>query len=188
LPERIRPQLTQLVQEAPEGPEWLHEIKFDGYRMHTRLDRGAVRLLTRTISAGLAGSAVIRGNRQGAGRDADDERIEEASPVVSQAQAQEGYADAAQEMIFSKWLAVIGLALTLVGAACGFYGVWIPSADQAIERGAARYSGGLREDQLKLPAVQNLISQSHYAMFGFALIGAGTLLQIAAVLVDRKRV
>jgi hypothetical protein len=24
LPEWIRPQLTQLVQEAPEGPEWLH--------------------------------------------------------------------------------------------------------------------------------------------------------------------
>src|SRR5689334_24936063 len=48
LPEWIRPQLTQLVQEAPEGPDWLHEIKFDGYRMHARLDRGAVRLLTRT--------------------------------------------------------------------------------------------------------------------------------------------
>jgi len=48
LSEWIRPQLTQLVQEAPEGPEWLHEIKFDGYRMHARLDRGAVRLLTRT--------------------------------------------------------------------------------------------------------------------------------------------
>ena len=47
LPEWIRPQLTQLVQEAPEGPDWLHEIKFDGYRMHARLDRGAVRLLTR---------------------------------------------------------------------------------------------------------------------------------------------
>jgi bifunctional non-homologous end joining protein LigD len=30
------------------GPAWLHEIKFDGYRMHARLDRGAVRLLTRT--------------------------------------------------------------------------------------------------------------------------------------------
>ncbi|MBO0737225.1 MAG: hypothetical protein J2P48_11725 [Alphaproteobacteria bacterium] len=25
-----------------------HEIKFDGYRMHARLDRGSVRLLTRT--------------------------------------------------------------------------------------------------------------------------------------------
>jgi ATP-dependent DNA ligase len=48
LPEWIRPQLTQLVDAAPNGPEWLHEIKFDGYRMHARLDHGAVRLLTRT--------------------------------------------------------------------------------------------------------------------------------------------
>jgi bifunctional non-homologous end joining protein LigD len=47
LPEWIRPQLTQLVTEAPDGLEWLHEIKFDGYRMHARLDRGEVRLLTR---------------------------------------------------------------------------------------------------------------------------------------------
>jgi len=44
----IRPQLTQLVDQAPDGPGWLHEIKFDGYRLHARLDRGAVRLLTRT--------------------------------------------------------------------------------------------------------------------------------------------
>jgi ATP-dependent DNA ligase len=48
LPEWIQPQLTQLVDAAPNGPDWLHEIKFDGYRMHARLDRGAVRLLTRT--------------------------------------------------------------------------------------------------------------------------------------------
>jgi DNA ligase D-like protein (predicted ligase) len=48
LPEWIPPQLTELVDEAPDGPEWLHEIKFDGYRMHARLDRGAVKLLTRT--------------------------------------------------------------------------------------------------------------------------------------------
>src|SRR5437016_6751745 len=48
LPQWIRPQLTQLVDAAPDGPEWLHEIKFDGYRIHARLDRGAVRLLTRT--------------------------------------------------------------------------------------------------------------------------------------------
>jgi ATP-dependent DNA ligase len=41
LPEWIAPQLTQLVDAAPERPEWLHEIKFDGYRMHARLDRGA---------------------------------------------------------------------------------------------------------------------------------------------------
>jgi bifunctional non-homologous end joining protein LigD len=30
LPEWIRPQLTQLVDAAPEGDQWLHEIKFDG--------------------------------------------------------------------------------------------------------------------------------------------------------------
>src|SRR6202048_5200927 len=48
LPQWIRPQLTELVNAAPDGPEWLHEIKFDGYRMHARLDHGAVRLLTRT--------------------------------------------------------------------------------------------------------------------------------------------
>jgi hypothetical protein len=48
LPGWIRPQLTRLVYAAPEGPEWLHEIKSDDYRMHARLNRGAVRLLTRT--------------------------------------------------------------------------------------------------------------------------------------------
>jgi bifunctional non-homologous end joining protein LigD len=48
LPGWIKPQLTQLVDQAPDGPDWLHEIKFDGYRMHARLNRGVVRLLTRT--------------------------------------------------------------------------------------------------------------------------------------------
>jgi ATP-dependent DNA ligase len=48
VPEWIPPQLTQLVEAALEGDQWLHEIKFDGYRMHARLDRGDVRLLTRT--------------------------------------------------------------------------------------------------------------------------------------------
>ena len=47
LPQWVAPQLTQLVEAAPDGDQWLHEIKYDGYRMHARLDRGAVRLLTR---------------------------------------------------------------------------------------------------------------------------------------------
>jgi hypothetical protein len=48
LPAWVKPQLTQLVTEAPGGDEWAHELKFDGYRMHARLDRGDVCLLTRT--------------------------------------------------------------------------------------------------------------------------------------------
>jgi DNA ligase D-like protein (predicted ligase) len=46
--EWVAPQLTQLVDTAPEGDQWLHEIKYDGYRMHARLDRSSVKLLTRT--------------------------------------------------------------------------------------------------------------------------------------------
>jgi bifunctional non-homologous end joining protein LigD len=48
LPAWVAPRLTQLVDAAPEGDQWLHEIKYDGYRMHARLDRGSVKLLTRT--------------------------------------------------------------------------------------------------------------------------------------------
>lgn len=48
LPDWVPPQLTRLVTAAPEGDGWAHEIKYDGYRMQARLDRGRVRLLTRT--------------------------------------------------------------------------------------------------------------------------------------------
>jgi bifunctional non-homologous end joining protein LigD len=48
LPDWIPPQLTKLTETAPEGEQWAHEIKLDGYRMHGRLDRGQIKLLTRT--------------------------------------------------------------------------------------------------------------------------------------------
>ena len=48
LPNWVKPQLTKLVDQPPDGPEWLQEIKFDDYRMHAWLDRGTARLLTRT--------------------------------------------------------------------------------------------------------------------------------------------
>jgi DNA ligase D-like protein (predicted ligase) len=47
-PKWIKPQLTCLVAEAPAGDSWLHEIKYDGYRMHARIDSGQLKLLTRT--------------------------------------------------------------------------------------------------------------------------------------------
>ena len=43
----IKPQLAKLVEQAPDGLDWLHEIKFDGYRMHARLDRARTQILTR---------------------------------------------------------------------------------------------------------------------------------------------
>ena len=48
LPQWIKPQLTKLATKAPSGPQWVHEIKFDGYRMAARIDRGKVKLLTRS--------------------------------------------------------------------------------------------------------------------------------------------
>jgi ATP-dependent DNA ligase len=48
LPRWIKPQLTRLAEEAPKGTDWLHEIKYDGYRMHARIDGGKIQLLTRT--------------------------------------------------------------------------------------------------------------------------------------------
>jgi ATP-dependent DNA ligase len=47
-PKWIKPQLTRLVDEAPSGHSWLHEIKCDGYRMHARIEGRDIKLLTRT--------------------------------------------------------------------------------------------------------------------------------------------
>jgi bifunctional non-homologous end joining protein LigD len=47
MPEFVSPQLALLVKEAPRGNEWLHELKFDGYRLLCHLQRGHVRLWTR---------------------------------------------------------------------------------------------------------------------------------------------
>ncbi|HXQ74292.1 MAG TPA: non-homologous end-joining DNA ligase [Pyrinomonadaceae bacterium] len=47
MPEFVSPQLATLVKEAPKGNEWLHELKFDGYRLLSHVQRGHVRLWTR---------------------------------------------------------------------------------------------------------------------------------------------
>jgi bifunctional non-homologous end joining protein LigD len=47
LPDFVPPSLATLHTVPPQGPQWIHEIKFDGYRIEARLDRGKVQLLTR---------------------------------------------------------------------------------------------------------------------------------------------
>src|SRR5829696_6122954 len=48
LPDFIPPQLTALTETPPKGGDWGHELKWDGYRMHARIEARNVRLLTRT--------------------------------------------------------------------------------------------------------------------------------------------
>src|SRR5437762_561293 len=47
MPRVLRPQLATLVTEAPEGDGWLHELKFDGYRILGRVQDGRARLISR---------------------------------------------------------------------------------------------------------------------------------------------
>jgi bifunctional non-homologous end joining protein LigD len=46
-PAFYQPQLATLVDQVPREQNWLHEIKFDGYRILGRIDGSQVSLLTR---------------------------------------------------------------------------------------------------------------------------------------------
>jgi bifunctional non-homologous end joining protein LigD len=48
LPSFVEPALATLVSKPPSGARWLHEIKFDGYRLEVRIEAGRVKLLTRS--------------------------------------------------------------------------------------------------------------------------------------------
>ncbi|MBS0546393.1 MAG: DNA ligase D [Proteobacteria bacterium] len=47
LPEFVEPQLCKLVERAPSGAGWAHEVKFDGYRLQLRVEDGEAALRTR---------------------------------------------------------------------------------------------------------------------------------------------
>jgi bifunctional non-homologous end joining protein LigD len=47
MPDFVAPQLCTPVEKPPSGAAWCHEIKFDGYRVQLRVERGNVSLKTR---------------------------------------------------------------------------------------------------------------------------------------------
>ncbi len=47
LPAFVAVQLATLTKAPPKGENWVHEIKFDGYRLLAHIEEGKVRLLTR---------------------------------------------------------------------------------------------------------------------------------------------
>ena len=48
VPAFVEPQLAKLVDQPPEGPEWAHEVKLDGYRVQLRVFQGRCVIRTRT--------------------------------------------------------------------------------------------------------------------------------------------
>ena len=47
MPRFVEPQLAKLVQRAPSGAGWAHEVKFDGYRLQLRVEGGKATLRSR---------------------------------------------------------------------------------------------------------------------------------------------
>jgi bifunctional non-homologous end joining protein LigD len=47
MPGFIKPQLATLKSKAPKGDQWLHEIKFDGYRVQVHINRGRKKVFIR---------------------------------------------------------------------------------------------------------------------------------------------
>ncbi len=47
LPHFVEPQLCKLLEAPPSGKDWLHEVKFDGYRMQLHVEGGKAKLFTR---------------------------------------------------------------------------------------------------------------------------------------------
>jgi ATP-dependent DNA ligase len=44
---KFQPAIPTRGSKVPAGPEWLHEVKYDGFRLIVHRDRNRVRLLTR---------------------------------------------------------------------------------------------------------------------------------------------
>lgn len=47
MPKFVTPQLCTTLTRPPQGNDWVHEIKFDGYRLQLRVEAGTAQLLTR---------------------------------------------------------------------------------------------------------------------------------------------
>jgi ATP-dependent DNA ligase len=47
VPKFIEPMAARAVQHLPQGPEWLYELKLDGYRALVLKDRDSIRILSR---------------------------------------------------------------------------------------------------------------------------------------------
>ena len=48
MPRFVPPELATLAKGAPEGGEWLHEVKFDGYRALARIENSSVEMYSRS--------------------------------------------------------------------------------------------------------------------------------------------
>lgn len=77
--------------------------------------------------------------------------------------------------------ALCGLLMTLIGAAVTARAV-ILREDDAIAVGITRIASSNREENLRLPMVQNLLWSSRAAMWGLIIVVLGTALQALPII------
>jgi hypothetical protein len=77
------------------------------------------------------------------------------------------------------WVNVTGLCLATLGTLIAASGL-IVSERQAINLGVGRWAGSTDEENLKLPAVKNLLKQRRNTIIGLSLITLGFALQLVA--------
>jgi hypothetical protein len=58
----IPPCIPTRAAKPPSGPDWVHEVKHDGYRLQVRREGPAVRLFTHVLSSGVAGTMAANGS------------------------------------------------------------------------------------------------------------------------------
>jgi bifunctional non-homologous end joining protein LigD len=58
-PTKFKPQLATLVSKVPTGDDWLHELKFDGYRALAFIEHGRIRLVSRNDNDWTARFSVV---------------------------------------------------------------------------------------------------------------------------------
>src|SRR5262249_36169773 len=47
MPDRVEPCLALLASKPPKGPQWIYEVKWDGYRLAIHVEPTRVRVITR---------------------------------------------------------------------------------------------------------------------------------------------
>lgn len=79
-------------------------------------------------------------------------------------------------------VSLVGLILTLIGAGVAAKAV-ILREDDAIKIGLSRFASEIKEENLKMPMVQNLLWSSRAAKYGLTMVSVGTALQAVPIVV-----
>jgi hypothetical protein len=84
-------------------------------------------------------------------------------------------------------LAIVGMVIQLFGGGIGWYGLRV-SPQQAAELAVSPVGDAENPmNNLTLPMARNLLAQNRSASWAFAVIAVGTLLQIAALFLERRQ-